>query len=129
MFLLLHCEIRNHEIPGIWNIICVKILQCMYNITDWGKTAVVLPTGCPRSVGLLAGLCRTKGKVPTIPLGWGGWEVVTNDWCITKYFSNAIHRTEMAYSWFVKQNILKTNDNSLECIYYHGFPKFSDRYV
>ena len=47
--------------------------QCNENITDCGgKRAVVLPTGCPRSAGLLAGICRTKVKVPAIPLGWGG---------------------------------------------------------
>ena len=36
-----------------------------------------LPTGCPSSVGFLAGICLTKIKVPTIPRGWG--VVVTND--------------------------------------------------
>ena len=47
--------------------------QCNENITDYGgKRAVVLPTGCPRSAGLLAGICRTKVKVPAIPRGWGG---------------------------------------------------------
>ena len=53
--------------------------QCNENITDCGgKRAVVLPTGCPGSAGLLAGICRTKVKVPAIPRGWGG-AVVTND--------------------------------------------------
>ena len=47
--------------------------QCNENITDYGgKRAVVLPTGCPCSAGLLAGICRTKAKVPAIPRGWGG---------------------------------------------------------
>ena len=41
---------------------------------------MVLPTECPRSEGLLAGICRTKVKVPAIPLGL--WVVVTNDKCI-----------------------------------------------
>ena len=42
---------------------------------------VVLPTGCPRSVGFLAGFAGQKVKIPAIPGGWGG--LVTNDWCIT----------------------------------------------
>ena len=55
--------------------------QCNENITDCGgKRAVVLPTGCPRSAGLLAGICRTKVKVPAIPQGWGA--VVTNDYIV-----------------------------------------------
>ena len=54
--------------------------QCNENITDCeGKRAVVLPTGCPRSAGLLAGICRTKVKVPAIPRGWGGpWLQMTS---------------------------------------------------
>ena len=34
--------------------------QCNVNITAAGKRAVVLPTGCPRSVGLLTGIFWTK---------------------------------------------------------------------
>ena len=54
--------------------------QCNENITDCGgERAVVLPTGCPRSAGLLAGICRTKVKVPAIPRGWGGaWLQMTS---------------------------------------------------
>ena len=54
--------------------------QCNENITDCGgKRAVVLPTGCPRSAGLLAGICRTKVKVPAIPREWGGpWLQMTS---------------------------------------------------
>ena len=61
------------------NFLFRQTWQCNENITVCGgKRAVVLPTGCPRSAGLLAGICRTKVKVPAIPRGWGG-AVVTND--------------------------------------------------
>ena len=33
---------------------------------------MVLPAGCPRSVGVLAGSCWTKDKVPAIARGCGG---------------------------------------------------------
>ena len=53
--------------------------QCNENITDCGgERAVVLPTGCPRSAGLLAGICRTKVKVPAIPRGGGPWLQMTS---------------------------------------------------
>ena len=38
-------------------------VQCKHNRL-LGKMAVVLPTGCPRSVGLLAGICWTKSQSP-----------------------------------------------------------------
>ena len=38
-----------------------QICQCNEKITDCrGKRAVVLPTGCPRNMGLIAGICWTK---------------------------------------------------------------------
>ena len=56
--------------------------QCNENKTDCGggggERAVVLPTGCPCSAGLLAGICRTKVKVPAIPRGWGPWLQMTS---------------------------------------------------
>ena len=36
-----------------------------------GKVAMVLPTGCPRSVGLLARLCQMKSQFPLFS-GAGG---------------------------------------------------------
>ena len=50
------------------------------NSTDKNKTAAlqsqiaeVLPSVCPRSAGLLEGICWTEetSKVPAIPCGWG----------------------------------------------------------
>ena len=36
-----------------------------------GKTAVVLPTGCPWSVGLVAAIGQTKSQSPLFPEGGG----------------------------------------------------------
>ena len=41
---------------------------------------MVLPACCHLSVGIIAGNCRRKANVPTVPRGWGS--LVTNDWCI-----------------------------------------------
>ena len=37
---------------------------------------MVLPTGCPRSVGFL-GFAGQKVEVPIIPWGWGPWLQMT----------------------------------------------------
>ena len=44
-----------------------------------GRTAIVLPAGCPHSLGLIAGNCRQKVQGPPVPQGWGVGTVVTND--------------------------------------------------
>ena len=44
-----------------------------------GQIAEVLPTVCPRSAGLLAGICLKKSQSP----GFSSWvreAMVTNDW-------------------------------------------------
>ena len=47
------------------------------------KMPVVLPTGCPCSVGVIAGICWMQSqKSPLFPRAGGGGCVVTNDWCI-----------------------------------------------
>ena len=55
-----------------------------------GQIAVVLPTVCPGSVGLIAGIFWTKVKDPAIPLRGGrggkrGGGVVTKNWCINHH--------------------------------------------
>ena len=57
----------------IGNVQAVSLIQVADSAgsTVQGKRAVVLPTGCARSEGLLAGICRTKFKVPAIPRSWG----------------------------------------------------------
>ena len=51
---------------------------------------MVLPTECPFSEGLLAGICRTKVKVPAV-LFHGDWgAVVTNDLCIRFLFVHVV---------------------------------------
>ena len=45
---------------------------------------MVLPTGCPCSVGFLAGFCWKESRSPCYSLGLGErGAVVTNDWCIS----------------------------------------------
>ena len=66
------------EIPGI----CIRQKwQCsVKQMGLMGKMALVLPTDCPGSVGLLAGnLLAGKPKSPLFP---GAGDVVTSDWCI-----------------------------------------------
>ena len=41
---------------------------------------VVIPTGCPHSVGLLSGIGWTESQSPSYSPRLGG--MVTNDWCI-----------------------------------------------
>ena len=43
-----------------------------------------LSTGCPRSMGLLAGICWTKSQSFRCSSGIG--VVITNDWCIVKIY-------------------------------------------
>ena len=63
-----------------------QIWQCNENITDCGgKRAVVLPTECPHSEGLLAGICLTNVS-PRYSPGLGA--VVTNDLCIKRIDKN-----------------------------------------
>ena len=64
---------------------CVKIAEnnssVVFVLAVQGQTAEVLPTVCPHSLGLLAGICWKKTKSPLVPLGMRG-ALVTNDWCI-----------------------------------------------
>ena len=75
-------------------VLCRQTWQCNENITDCGgKRAVVLPTGCPRSAGLLAGICRTKVKSPRYSLGVGGpWLQMTS--ALLGKHSEAVSSTE-----------------------------------
>ena len=89
--------------------------QCNENITDCGgKRAVVLPTGCPRSVGLLAGICRTKVKCPAIPRGWGGpWLQITSALCCVLTCVRSVTNAAIKHSqliveiyWYFKLTLL-----------------------
>ena len=58
-------------------------MSVQYNDSLRGRTVMVLPASCPRSVVVTLGNCRHKIKVLDIPLGWaGGGGVVINDLCI-----------------------------------------------
>ena len=52
-------------------------VQCKTKKTEWKKTVVVLPAGCPLRVGVIAGNGWTKRKKILLFLrdrvvGWGG---------------------------------------------------------
>ena len=50
-------------------------MQC--NIKLSGKTAMVLPTGCPHIVVLLAGICWMENQSPCYSPGLGAWLQMT----------------------------------------------------
>ena len=50
-----------------------------------GHIAVVLPTVCPHSMGLIAGIFWTKCESPRYSPGVEGGAVVTNNWCINHH--------------------------------------------
>ena len=67
--------------------------QCNENITDCGgKTAVVLPADCPRSVGV----AKRKVKVPAIPWVLGLLLQMTYALAVTK---GKIHNDAMSLVW------------------------------
>ena len=62
VFLFLHGLRRAGEIPGI----CVRQnWQCNVKHNRLlKKTAVVLPSGCPRTIGFVAGICCRESQNP-----------------------------------------------------------------
>ena len=79
LLLLLH----RHHSAGVLFFLDEKLHMVKHNRLQ-GQIAVVLPTVCPRSVGLIAGIFWMKSQSPHYSLcvcgGVGGGAVVTNDW-------------------------------------------------
>ena len=67
MFLILHCPHSLGEIQGD------KLSQCNVKHNRLpGNIAIVLPAGCPHSVGVIVGNCWTKlSKSPLFPVALG----------------------------------------------------------